>query len=110
MLYELWHIDSDEQMGTLEIPQHVDHTPGAKVTVKVKGTIEDTRTKKFYNAIEVCVCRMRDQDKQEYFALETNLPMKLLHSLEGFTPKILKPRMSDYLTLRNLFPGLKNRH
>jgi hypothetical protein len=94
MNYELWHVDSDELVGTLEVPRHVDHAPGALVTIKVEGTIEHPVHGKC-NAIQVRVCRMKREGQADYWALETNLPFPLLKMLEGFAPKIIVPRATE---------------
>lgn len=106
MEYEVWHIDTDECVGTVDIPQHVDEVSGARVTVKVRGVIEHKRLGQF-NAIEMLVCKMKPRGREPYYALETNLPIPLLKKLEGFTPKIIMPRLADLVAL---FPGLRNRH
>lgn len=93
MEYEVWHVATDELVGRIELAQAIPEEPGAKVSVKVKGTIVHKQLGAF-NAIEMLVCRMRGKTKDEkYYALETNLPHELLPRLEGFTPHIRVPRL-----------------
>jgi hypothetical protein len=94
MKYELWHTETDELVGFLDVPAHVDEAPGAMVAIKVDGVIEHpTRGK--CNAIQVRVCHMKRENQPDYWALETNLPFPLLKRLEGFTPRIIVPRPGD---------------
>lgn len=94
MEYEVWHMESNELLGKIDVPRHVDHDPGAKVVIKVKGFIEH-KTKGKFNAIEMRVCRMERKKGEVYFALETGLPAPLCKKLEGFTPKIVIPSLAE---------------
>jgi hypothetical protein len=90
MIYEVWHIESDELVGTVDIPNLIDHAWGAKVVVKVDGEIPHKNGMRF-NAVEMRVCRMSHGTSkgERYWALETNLPIPFLKRLQGFTPRIL---------------------
>lgn len=98
MNYEVWHIDTDDHVGNIELGNPIEETVGARVTVKVKGTIKHPQLGKF-NAIEMRVCRFKNPEtKQRYYALETQWPLQLLTELEGFTPKIRLPNLAEAWT------------
>jgi len=94
MEYEVWHIDTDEKVGKLELANPIPEEVGAKVIVKVKGFFYHKAKGKF-NAIEMSVCCMAPKNVAKYYALETNLPMPLLKQLVGFTPKIRIPTLME---------------
>src|SRR5512138_252394 len=100
MIYEVWHSETDEMVGSVDIPQWVWPAPDARVTVKVaQGSFEDRDGKK-WGAIQMSMFRITRQGGDPYWALETNLPRELLTKLEGFIPAILMPRPTDYTYLQ----------
>lgn len=98
MLYEVWHTETNEKVGKIDVPRHVDHDVGARVIIKTLEPIEH-KTKGKFNAIEMKVFIMAPEGKPRYYALETNLPMPLLKKLEGFTPDIFLPRLSEIVAI-----------
>lgn len=98
MEFEVWHIETDQLCGIVDIPNPVDLVTGAKVAVKVDGEIPH-KNGETYNAVEMRVCRMqrvhKNGAKQYYWGLETNLPMPFLKRLQGFTPKIVAPTLAE---------------
>jgi hypothetical protein len=94
MEYELWSTETDMLLGMLEVPQHVSEERGERVTIKLKRRLE-TPDKRTFNAIEVLVCKMKNKDGKEYWALETNLPRVFLKDLEGFSPKLERPSLAQ---------------
>lgn len=105
MEYEVWHTATNEHVGMIDVPRHVDHAPGATVAIRIDGELEADGVK--YNSIQMRVFRItrdpeekEEKDKVFYWALETNLPFPLLKHLEGFTPKLVLP--TPYETFRIL--------
>jgi hypothetical protein len=97
MIYELWSTETDRLLGTIDVPRHVSHEIGERVPLKMKGYLETPDGSK-YNAIEALVCRMKINDK-DYWALETNLPLRFVMKLEGFTPKLERPSLAQMFFL-----------
>jgi hypothetical protein len=98
MKYELWNCDSDELLGTIEIPNLFEQTPGAFVNVRFnEGFRHDG---KIVNAAPLRVCHMKRAGEPDYYALETRLPIDFAMRLEGFVPKLLLPRPEDYRLLQ----------
>lgn len=90
---EVWHTHTNEHIGMVEIAVNLDE-PGQRVAIKTKRPIHHATLGDF-NAIEMIVFRMTAKDKTKYLALETNLPMKMLKLLEGFSPRVRIPTLSE---------------
>lgn len=105
LTYEVWSTETNRLMGTIELKAHPSLEHKARVTCKLKkGHVTDLAGKA-YNAFELLVCQMDNRDDQKrvtrrYWALETNLPLHIAKHLEGFTPKIERPSLSQMFFLQ----------
>lgn len=103
--YELWNVDTNRLMGTLELGNDPEFAHKARVNIKLKsGYVTDSHGKA-YNAFEVLVCGIDKRNEQgeivrRYWALETNLPFHIAKHLDGFTPKIERPSLAQMFFLK----------
>jgi hypothetical protein len=104
--YEVWHTETNQHVGTQEVRNPIEHSEGVRVMVFFNGHIEVNG--ETWKGIQMLVTQMKeslDKDAKKYYALETNLDMKLLKHLEGFTPKVIIPTITDIFAINRGLRG-----